>query len=101
MPETFKTKGALKFHLRIKHFQEIDQQENQEVMSEPESCDEGDKSRRLKSPTFSEPSRSPPPRSPPALVRSSYYNPPTNPALIRFLETKVNTRLKTLYGKAN
>ena len=54
-------------------------------MSEPESSDEGDR-RRLKSPVFSEPSRSPPPRSPPALVRSSYYNPPTNSALIRFLE---------------
>ena len=91
MPETFKTKGALKFHLRIKHLKEIDQQENQEVMSEPESSSEEDR-RRLKSPVFSEPSRSPPPRSPPALVRSSYYNPPTNPALIRFLEVEIELR---------
>ena len=40
MPETFKTKGALKFHLRIKHSKEIDQQqEDHEVMSEPETSE--------------------------------------------------------------
>ena len=60
MPETFKTKGALKFHLRIKHSKEIDQQqEDHEVMSEPETSE---RSLELKSPTLSEPSRSPPPR---------------------------------------
>jgi len=60
VPETFKTKGALKFHLRIKHSKEIDQQqEDHEVMSEPETSE---RSLELKSPTLSEPSRSPPPR---------------------------------------